>query len=113
MENNTQLIDTLLISASEYGKTSFELVKLKTIDKTSDAISTVLPFTFVLALLSCFFLFINLGLALWIGDILGKMYYGFLLVGAFYGFVGVVSHFFLHNWLKKIFCNYIIKKMLN
>jgi len=113
MENNTQLIESLIVKASEYGKTSFEIVKLKTLDKTSDVISSLLPHSVVLIILSSFMLFLNLGAALWLGEVLGEVYYGFFIVAAFYGLVVIVLHFFLHNWLKKIICNYIIKIVLN
>ena len=40
MEDNINLIELLLEKATEYGKTSYDLVKLKTIDKTSDGLSS-------------------------------------------------------------------------
>jgi len=57
-------------------------------------------------------LFVNLGLALWLGEILGKTFYGFLVVAAFYGIIGMIIHFFMHKWLKKLVSDYIIKHML-
>jgi hypothetical protein len=57
-------------------------------------------------------LFLNLGLAFWVGEILGKLYYGFFVVAAFYVFIGIIIHFFMYKWLKKIVCNYIIKQLL-
>lgn len=113
MENNTQLVETLIEKASEYGKTSFEIVKLQTLDKSSDVVSSILPHVAVVVLLSSFFLFLNLGAALWIGEMLGRIYYGFFVVAGFYMLVGAVSHFFLHNLFKRIICNYIIKQALN
>lgn len=113
MENNTQLVETLIEKVSEYGKTRFEIAKLQMLDKISDVVSSILPHIAVVILLSSFFLFLNLGAALWIGEILGKIYYGFFVVAAFYVLVGTLSHFFLHNWFKKIICNYIIKQALN
>ena len=59
-----------------------------------------------------FFLFLNLGLALWLGDILGKAFYGFLVVAGFYCVTGIVLHFLMHKWLKKVICNYIIRLLL-
>jgi len=34
------------------------------------------------------------------------------VVAGFYGFIGIVLHFFMHKWLKKIVCNSIIKQVL-
>ena len=112
MENNAKLLESLLERATEYGKTSFELVKLKALDKTSDVVSSLIPHSVVFVMIASFMLFLNLGLALWLGEILGKIFYGFFVVAAFYGITGIVIHFFMHKWLKKIICNYIIKQVL-
>jgi hypothetical protein len=56
-------------------------------------------------------LLLNFGLAFWLGEILGKVYYGFFVVAGFYCFVGIVLHFLMHNWLKKIIGNYIVKQV--
>jgi fatty acid desaturase len=112
MEDNTTLLESLLERASEYGKTSFELIKLKTLDKTTDVVSTLVPHSVVFVLIATFVLFLNLGLALWLGDILGKTFYGFFVVAAFYILAGIIIHFFMHKWVKKLVGNYFIKQML-
>ena len=113
MEDNAKLIESLLEKAAEYGKASYELVKLKTLDKTSDAVSSFIPYSVVLIVIAVFMLFLNLGLSFWLGEILGKTCFGFFAVAAFYGIIGIVLHFFMHKWLKKVICNYIIKNVLN
>lgn len=112
MENNTKLIESLFENATEYGKTSYELLKLKAVDKTSDVISSFVPHSVVLVLITVFMLFFNLGLAFWLGEILGKTFYGFFVIAAFYCISGIVVHFFLHKWLKKKVSNSIIKLLL-
>ena len=112
MEDNTKLLESLLERASEFGKTSLELVKLQTLDKTTDVVSSLVPQSVVMALIVTFMLFLNLGLALWLGDILGKPFWGFFVVAAFYILAGIIIHFFMHNWIKKLVGNYIIKRVL-
>jgi fatty acid desaturase len=112
MEDNSKLLETLLESATDYGKTSFELLKLKVLDKTTDVISSVIPYSVVLVLIASFMLFLNLGLALWIGEILGKMFYGFFVVAGFYAFTGIIIHFFMHKWFKKRVSDYFIRRVL-
>jgi hypothetical protein len=113
MEDNAKLIESLLERATEYIKTSYELVKLKVLDKASDVVSSLVPNAVVFVLIASFLLFFNLALAFWLGEILGKTYYGFFVVAAFYGIIAFVLHFLMHKWLKKKVCNYIIKKVLN
>jgi fatty acid desaturase len=112
MEDNEKLIESLLERATEYGKTTYELVKLKALDKTSEVVSSFIPHTIVILLIVSFMLFLNLGLAIWLGGILGKIFYGFFAVAAFYGLIAIVIHFFMHKWLKKLVFNYIIKHVL-
>ena len=112
MGDNTKLIESLLERAFDYGKSSIELAKLKAIDKTSDIISTAIPHTVVFVFIVSFMLFFNLGLAFWIGEILGRVFYGFFVVAAFYGVSAIVLHFFMHKWLKKHIGNYFIKQLL-
>ena len=113
MEDNAKLIESLLERAAEYGKTSYELIKLKAVDKTTDVVSSFIPNSVVFVLIVSFMIFFNLGLAFWLGEIFGRIYFGFFVVAAFYGIIAIVLHFFMHNRLKRIISNYIIKKLLN
>jgi len=112
MEYNTKSIESLLERTAEYGKTSFELAKLKVLDKTSDVVSSFIPHSVAFVLIASFMLFLSLGLAFWLGEILGKIWFGFFVVAAFYGITAIILYFFMHKWLKKRICNYIIKQVL-
>jgi hypothetical protein len=112
MEDHAKLIESLLERAAEYGKTSIELVKLKAADKTSDVASSLLTHSVFLVIIAVFMLFLNIGLALWLSDILGKTWSGFVAVAGFYCIAGLVVHFFMRKWLKERFRNSIIKQVL-
>lgn len=112
MEDNARLIESLLGKAAEYGKASYELVKLKALDKASDVVSSFIPHSVVFVLIVSFLLFFNLGLAFWLGEILGRTCFGFFVIAAFYALAGTVMHFFMHKWLKKTIGNYFIKQLL-
>jgi hypothetical protein len=112
MEDNEKLIESLLEKAVDYGKTSFELAKLITLEKTADVASSVGPHSVALLFIASFMFFLNLGLAFLLGEILGETYYGFFAIAAFYGIIGLVLHLFMHKWLKKKISNYIIKQVL-
>lgn len=111
--NHNNSIETLLERAGEYAKTTIELTKLKAVDKVSDVISSAVSGTISIMLLLMFFLMGSIAISLLIGDALGKSWYGFLIVGGFYGFAGLAMFFFLHDWLKKLIGNVIIKKIYN
>ena len=113
MEDNAKMIESLIERTAEYSKTSFELLKLKAIDKTSDVVSTLLPQAVVLLFKLSFMLFLSLGIALWLGEILGTIYYGFFIVAAFYGVAGIFFQLVMRKWLKRRVCNRFINKVLN
>lgn len=113
MEDKAKLIESLLEKATDFGNTSFELIKLKALDKTSDVVSSFIPHTVVFILIASMMFFLNLGLAFWFGEILGNTCFGFFVVAAFYGIIGLVIHFFMHKRLKQRIGNYIIKQVLN
>ena len=112
MEDNAKLIESLLEKVTDYGKTTFELVKLKALDKTSDVVSSLLPHGVVIILTVIFLIFLNFGIAVWLGEILGKIYFGFFVVAAFYGLIGFILHFFMRKRIKKIVHDNFIKQIL-
>jgi len=113
MEDNTGIIDELLDKATEYGKAELELARLKVLDKGSEIVSASVPNLIVMISAGVFMLFLNLGIAFWVGGILGNMFLGFFAVALFYGVIALIIHLFLHKWLKIKVGNFIIKRILN
>lgn len=112
MEEKGNLLDSLLGGAIEYAKTSYELIKLNAIDKIRLVVSSVVSRIIALFIISMSLLMGSIGLAFWLGDILGKSWYGFFIVAGFYALIGVVLSFLLHKWIKKLVSNCFIKKVL-
>jgi hypothetical protein len=110
MKEDPTLIDTLFKRVTEFSMTYIELLKLKTLDRASEVISAIFPDFIVSTLMLVFLLFINLGLAFWLGDVLGKVYFGFLLVAGFYFVLGLIFHFFMRGWVKKTASNYFVRQ---
>jgi hypothetical protein len=111
MDDNSTLIESLLQRTMEYIKTSYELVRLKTIDKVSDVISSLLPNLFVVILILTFLLFFNIGIAFWVGYLLEKPFLGFFIVSGFYLLTALILYLFLYKRIKRSFYNFIIKRM--
>ncbi len=112
MEPQTNLIEPLLEKAETYAKTSFELMKLKTLAKTADVSSTLLSRSLFILLVSFFAFAITIAAALWIGDVLGKNYYGFLIVAGFYAIASVIL-LIAHPSIKTSVNNTIIRQLFN
>jgi len=111
MEDYGRLFETLLERVADYFKTTVELVKLKAVEKITDLISSLIPHAFIIGILIFTMLFLNVGLAIWLGDILGNMYLGFLAVGAFHAVLAIVFRLFFYKPLKRVFSRQLIKEL--
>ena len=112
METTTAAVELLFERTEDYTKTSFELAKLKALSTTTDVVTTMLSKMSVIIMVSLFVLVFNVGVALLLGDLLGKSYYGFFIVAAFYLIGALILHFFLHQWIKKPVSELIITQAL-
>jgi hypothetical protein len=113
MEEKIKNFDELVSKAETYGKTSVELIKLKTVDKVADGTSSFVAWSAVIIALVLFFITLNFGLALWIGALLDKIYLGFFVVAGFYGLAGIILFIFRNKWIKKPLNDSMINQMLN
>ncbi len=111
METKANLIGPLLEKAGQYSKTSVEQLKLQSLDKVSDISSMLISRLLFVIAGSLFLLTLNIAIALWLGEIMGKSYYGFLVVTAFYGLLGIVL-LLVHPLIKAHVNNSIVKQML-
>jgi len=112
MDEKDNILSSLLDSVEEYGKTNIELIKLKGLDKASDiAAAAISRITAIIAYFT-FLLMASLGVAFWLGAVLGRIWYGFFVVAAFYGLLGLLAYFFLHKGLKRVFADMIIHQTL-
>jgi len=112
METPESLIELLYEKIEEYGITTYELAKLKLLKTTAQVLPSLLSSLIVVLVISAFIFFLSIGIAILLGEWLGKLYYGFFIIAVFYFVVGIVMHFYLHKWIKKPVANIIIKQVL-
>jgi len=112
METPSTAFESLFERVEAYIKTTLELSRLKFLESTITIITSLISRISVIITISLFVLVLNIGIALYLGELLGKNYYGFFIVAAFYLVVGIVLHFFLHKWIKKPVSDLIIKQAL-
>jgi hypothetical protein len=112
MEAPASVIETLIERVEAYGQTTFELTKLKAMDTTATVLTSLVTRMAVIAMFSLFVLLLNIGIALWLGEWLGKFYYGFFVVALFYLIAGIIFHFSLSKWIKKPIGDLMISQTL-
>ncbi len=113
MTNDTATpIETLLAKADDYSKTSFEVLQLTTISKSAKAISLLAAKLIIAAVIVLFVMAINIGVAMWLGELLGKVYYGFFIIAGFYALIVTLLIAFSKSLIIKPVNNAVISLLL-
>ena len=112
MEEKKTPVEVLLERGQAYIKTSVQLFKFKTTDKVAEVLSNLTSGLIILILITLLFINLNIGIALLIGDLLGRIWLGFLILSGFYGVVGILIYIFRNSWIKKPVSNAVIKQLL-
>jgi len=113
MEEKINEIEDLFHHAVDYSKTSFEIIKLKALDKGADVASSVIVRVIYLVIAAIGFIVLSVSISYWLGDILGKIYFGFLIVAGFWFVAGIFIYLFFNKRIKKLLRNSIIRKALH
>ena len=112
MDSIAENIELLYQKVEKYSKTSFELLQLSTIDKTSDILSSLAVVIVVSFLSAMFTLFLNIGISLYLGDLLHNYVLGFIIVAACYLLIGIIIYLFRKSLIKTPIDNLIVSKFL-
>ncbi len=112
MNPNDSLIEMLFEKVENYGITTAELFKLSFIDKFADVVSSIALKIAIYFSLIMFVLIINIGIALWVGDLLGKAYLGFFAMAIFYALIASIISIFGREYIKTPLSNILIIKLL-
>ncbi len=112
MENKMAALQPLIGDTENFLKTNLELLKLKAVNSIADLLSKFISRLYVSAVLLFSLVSLNIGLALWLGDLFGKMYLGFLSVAAFYGLLALTLKL-MQKSIKLRANDSLIDQMLN
>ncbi|MFG6686323.1 hypothetical protein ACGK9U_07065 [Mariniflexile sp. HNIBRBA6329] len=110
--NMAESIDMLYEKAKKYTEISAELLALKAVDKTADVLSSLTSIVLVVIVVAMFTLFVNIGLSLFIGNLLDEYYLGFFIVSGFYLILALVLYKFKDKLIETPVANLIIAKLL-
>ena len=112
MEEKAVLIESLFEKAGEYAKTNADLFKLKAIDKSADVVSALASKLAFITVGTLIFKLMNIGLALWIGEQMGKSYFGFFTIAFFYVVIAFFLFIFRQQLIKTPVNHSVINQML-
>ena len=113
MESTAEQVRDIISKTGEMIETKVKLWKLKAIDKGSEVISSIISSVAIVVLVSLALIMLSIGLALLIGQFLGEVYYGFLIIAGVYGLAGLLIFIFRKKIIKGPVSNMIIDRILN
>ncbi len=113
MSNQSANTSSLFDKMENYTKTSLTLFKLNSVERSADVLSSLISRISIVAIASLFILFANIGLAFWVGKMLGEYYLGFLIVSGLYIILMIVTYIFRNSMIKKPISDMVIKKMIH
>lgn len=90
MEETFARIEELAGNIKEYVNSRIDSVKLSIAEKSSKVISIVLASMIAVMVFIMFFFFLNIAVAYLLGEWIGRVWAGFLIVAGFYLVIGIV-----------------------
>ena len=99
--DNPSDIQNLIKNLSTHVETRIEYAKLVLVEKSAIVLSRVISFGIVAALAFIFLLLFSIAAGIWLGDILGAMYKGFLAISGIYFLIILILLAFRKQFFEK------------
>jgi hypothetical protein len=112
MDIPTGSFERLMSRLESYINTSIELAKLKLVAAFSLASANLLAGAITIFIALVALLFCSFGTALWLGEWLGKIYYGFFAMAGFYLLLSITLGLIVKKHFSKGISNYLIRKLM-
>jgi uncharacterized membrane protein len=101
MDSATTQLESLFGRVESYNSTTHQLSRLRDLESITNVVPKLITRVCVGLVFIFFVLVLNIGIALWLGELLGKSYYGFFIVATIFLVIGVMLFFFLTRWIRK------------
>ncbi len=108
----TTNIELLYKKAKDYADINIELIRLNSIDTIADVLSSLVSRMVIFMFVVMFVLLVNIALSLYLGELFGKDYLGYLVVAIIYLLLIIVINFYKDKIIKMPITNLVIAKLL-
>jgi hypothetical protein len=112
MEEENKFFDKLIDKSKKYFISSFELFKLSALDRSSEILAVLTYWLVIFITLTVFTVMINIGIAIWLGEIIGKTSVGFFIVAGFYLLIALFFFIFRQKLIKGPVSEMIVGQIL-
>lgn len=113
MESKPTNVEELYQKLREYADVRLNLFKLKSINKVSAIMASIVTIIVLIILFGAILLCITIGAGFLIGEWVGKVYYGFFIVGGIYLIIGLVIYSMRDKLIKTKVSNKLIKELID
>lgn len=113
MLDTFEKIEELSVHVKKYVDNRIEYTKLNIAEKVSEIAGNLLSGALLTILLFLFILFSGISLAFYLGELVGKIYWGFLIVASIYLAIGFIVWLFKKPLLQIPIMNSILNQIFN
>ncbi len=113
MLNAFEKIEEISVHIKKYVDNRIEYTKLNIAEKSSIVLSILLSGLLLIILFLLFIIFSGISLAFYLSEVTGKIYWGFLIVGAMYLAIGLIVWLFKKPLLQLPIMNSILNQIFN
>ena len=113
MEENSEksFVKRLYDQIEDYARSSIELYKLRAVRSFATSFASVSTGVILGLIFSFVLVFASIGLALYLGKVLGEWHYGFFAVAGIYLLIAVVIYVYRVKCFKERITEYIVKQI--
>lgn len=104
-------VKDLFEEVKDYADLRLQIAELEIANKSSVLASSLMTMLTMTLLAFLFILILTIGISLWIGEMLGSWYLGFLFIAGIYLFAGLIMYAFRNRLIRKPFNNIIIREL--
>jgi len=112
MDFKEKKIETVYARIEDLVNNQQEIIKLKAYSKSADIATFLVMKIIMFVVIGLFAFLLNIGISIWLGEVLGKTYYGFLVLAGFYAFAALFIKTILYLNIEYKINNYFLFKIL-
>jgi uncharacterized membrane protein YqjE len=113
MEDSFKIFEELKTSLVNYLNHKASLLKIELAEKISKLLSSLIAISLIAICMLFVLVFISIALSIFIGNKIGEIYIGFLIVSFIHLIFGICIWTMRVRWIQIPMMNFILKKLFN
>lgn len=113
MKETERLVEELLNKAENYGYSSFELAKLKSVKTTANVTGKIGVHFVLWSVIAMCLLMASIAVSIWLGQLWGEIYLGFGAVAGFYLLLALLMKAFKVPLVQRPIENFVVRNILD